>query len=144
VKTEHEYFASVPAERPDFRVVLAFAWGDDVDCDTDGDARHPASRDWTFLYAERRDGSCARFEIEMVQELPATMAVRSPSRALAASLVAFLAEETGGVVAKVLGGPFVPAESLKPDIGGFDFIGAVARAAASRYRRATIANPYPS
>ncbi len=144
MKTEHEYFASVPAGRPDFRVVLAFAWGDDVDCDTDGDARHPASRDWTLLYAERRGGSRERFEIELVQESPATMAVRSPSRALAASVAAFLAGETGGAVAKLLAGPFGPAELLKPDIGGFDFTGAIGRAAASRYRRATIANPYPS
>jgi hypothetical protein len=40
----------VAGPRPDFRLVLAFVWGD-AETDTEGNSRNAASREWTELWA---------------------------------------------------------------------------------------------
>jgi len=130
--------------RPDFRLVLAFLWGDAADCDTDGNARHPADREWTELYAQNRTRPGEVFDVVAANVDPVVLEVASPLEWLAAAVAYLLAETTAGSVASDPSGPFTPAASALPRATDFDVRAAWARYRDSPFRRSTADNPYPN
>ena len=122
--------------RPDFRLVLAFIWGDDVDTDTDGDSRPVDSREWTELYAQNRGCKDEVFDVLPASDEPLVLRVQSEHEWLAAAVAHLLAEVTGGGVSEQATGPFAPAESVLARIGAFDVPAAWERFRSSRYQSA--------
>ena len=84
VRVMFTIFIKPAGDRPDFRVVLAFLWGDDHNCDTDGDSDNPASREWTCLYASSRERPGEVVDIFPQQKQPLVLGVESPIESLAA------------------------------------------------------------
>ncbi len=136
-------FVRVNGPRPDFRLVLAFVWGD-ADTDTDGNSRNPASREWTELYAQNRGRPDEVFNVFPASADPLVLQVQSEKEWLAAVVVHLLAEATGGGVSESDCGPFEPAASVLPRVGGFDVPAAWERFRASPYQRTTLDDPYPN
>ena len=141
-----EYFVSEVGTRPDFRLVITVLFGPDVDAvDSDGDAHHPASREWTDLYCYSRVVKSRWSEIEPDSRDPLVLAIRSDSPDLAALAALFMSDETNGKVT-------LDRESSKP-VDRDTLIEACAtlepldRLEASKesvWRRATLDNPYPN
>ena len=69
-------FARVAGPRPDFRLVLAFLWGD-ADIDTDGNSHNPANREWTELYAQNRSRRGEMFNVSPASADPLVLQVES-------------------------------------------------------------------
>ena len=136
-------FVRVAGPRPDFRLVLAFVWGD-ADTDTDGDSRNPASREWTELYAQNRGRPDEVFNVFPASADPLVLQVQSEHEWLAAAVAHLLAEATEGGVSDSAGGPFEPAASVLLRAGGFDVPAAWERFRASPFQRATLGDPYPN
>jgi hypothetical protein len=130
--------------RPDFRLVLAFVWGDAADCDTEGNARHPADREWTELYAQNRSRSDEVFNVIEFGKDPLVLTVESPTEWLAAAVANLLAESSGGSVSNDPVGPFTPAKSALAYVGDFDVKGAWSRYQESPFQRSSADNPYPN
>lgn len=121
---------------PDFRLVLAFVWGDDVDTDTDGDSRPVDSREWTELYAQNRGRKDEVFNVLPENIEPLVLRVQSEHEWLAAAVAHLLAEFTGGGVSILPAGPFESAESVLARVGAFDVPAAWERFRNSRYQSA--------
>ena len=68
-----KYFIVTDKARPDFRLLVSFLWGDEHDVDTDGDAKHPASTDWTDLYCANRQNATETFEVTVIQSFQQTI-----------------------------------------------------------------------
>src|SRR5260370_22714974 len=90
-------YVQVAGPRPDFRLVLAFVWGD-ADCDTDGNSRPASSREWTELYAQNRGRPDEVFNVFPASVEPLVLQVQSEQGWLAAVVAHLLAETTGGGV----------------------------------------------
>lgn len=138
------FYVKPEGSRPDFRLVLAFVWGDDTRCDTDGNSHNPASRDWTELYAQNRARPTELFEVYPTSEEPLVMTVESEHEWLAAAVALLLTESTGGSVSTEFAGKFGASESLYPWLGGFDVPAAWDRFRASPFQRSTLEDPYPN
>jgi hypothetical protein len=130
--------------RPDFRLVLAFVWGDAADCDTDGNARHPSDREWTELYAQNRSRPGEVFDVIEAGKNPLVLAVESPIEWLAAAVAHLLAESSAGSVSNNPVGPFTPANSALAYVGDFDVKGAWSRYRVSPFQRSSADDPYPN
>jgi len=83
---------------PDYRLVHAFVWGEDANCDTDGKSHNPASREWTQLYAQNRALPAEVFEIRPYSTDTLVLEVASDSEWLAAAVAFLLAVTTGGTI----------------------------------------------
>ena len=136
-------FIKPAGDRPDFRVVLAFLWGDDHNCDTDGDSDNPASREWTCLYASSRERPGEVVDIFPQQKQPLVLGVESPIESLAAGAAYIFGAETNGTVSESPNGPYVTPSSLIPR-GNFDLESALDRVRKSPFRRSTLQKPYPN
>jgi hypothetical protein len=136
-------FVRVGGPRPDFRLVLAFVWGD-AETDTDGNSRNPASREWTELYAQNWGRRDEAFNVFPVSGDPLVLQVQSEREWLAAVVAHLLAEATGGGVSDQAAGPFHPPASVLSRAGGFDVAAAWERFRASPFHRATLDDPYPN
>lgn len=130
-------FVRVAGPRPDFRLVLAFVWGDEVDTDTDGDSRPVDSREWTELYAQNRGRRDEVFNVSPASDEPLVLQVRSKHEWLSAAVAHLLAETTGGGVSEQADGPFSSAGSLLGRAGAFDVTAAWERFRTSRYHNVT-------
>ncbi|SIN80187.1 hypothetical protein SAMN05444166_0945 [Singulisphaera sp. GP187] len=130
--------------RPDYRLVLAFVWGDDANCDTEGDSQHPADREWTELYAQKRSRPDEVFDVSPVGEHPLVLKVESSAEWLAAVVASMLAESSAGSVSDDPCGPFNAAKLLLDRMDGFDIGVAWARYWGSPFQKATADNPYPN
>ena len=130
--------------RPDYRLVLAFVWGDAADCDTDGNAQHPADRGWTELYAQNRSRPSEVFDVTTALEDPLTLEVESPAEWLAAAVAHLLAVASAGRVSADLNGPFGLASTIRPRVNDFDMDAAWSRYAGSPFQRSTAEYPYPN
>lgn len=137
------YFVRVAAQRPDFRLVLAFVWGD-INVDTDGNSDHPASREWTELYARNRDSPGEAFDISPIAADPLVLKVQSELDWLAVAVAYLLAMEADGKVSRSIDGPFEPAKTLQQRLYGFDLVASWKRFRDSPYHQATADNPYPN
>jgi hypothetical protein len=137
------FYVLAAGPRPDFRLVLAFAWGD-ADCDTDGNSHHPASREWTELYAQNRGRSDEVFNITPALAEPLVLQVESRHEWLAAAVAHLLASTTGGGISEQTAGPFGPPELVLPRVRGFDVAAAWKWFRASPFQRATLEDPYPN
>jgi len=137
------FFVRAPGSRPDYRLVLAFVWGD-ADCDTDGNSYNPASREWTALYARHRGRPLEAFDVNLSSTDPLVLEVESQHEWIAAAIAYLLAVSTTGGVSAAPSGPFGSAETLLPRISGFDVEDAWARYQSSRFQRATLDDPYPT
>lgn len=129
--------------RPDFRLVLAFVWGND-DCDTDGNSDNPASREWTELYAKNRIRPSELFDVVPTSVDPLVLEVESRQEWLAAAVAYLLAASAGGGVSESAAGPFEPGETLLSRVGELDVATAWERYWASPFQRATLDDPYPN
>jgi hypothetical protein len=138
------HYVQTAGLRPDYRLVLAFAWGDAADCDTDGNARHPADRGWTELYAQNRSRPSEVFDVTAACEDPLILEVESPVEWLAAAVAHLLAEATAGRVSTDPSGPFTLANTLRSRVDDFDVEAAWSRYKGSPFQRATAENPYPN
>jgi hypothetical protein len=134
----HTWFLEPCPVKPDFRLVITFLWHDLHNVDTDGDSYNAASRTWTELYVMNREDSREVVEVEARR-----VRVRSATPWLAAAVAFFLAEE-GGVAVSRDGSVWLDRGELRGEVGVFDLDAAIARAAASVWRRATLADPYPN
>src|SRR5690242_3299728 len=113
-------YVKAAGPRPDFRLVLAFVWGDEVDTDTDGDSRPVDSRDWTELYAQNRGRKDEVFNVSPASDEPLVLQVRSEYEWLASAVAHLLAKTTGGGVSDQAAGPFISADSVLARLGAFD------------------------
>jgi hypothetical protein len=130
--------------RPDFRLVLTFLWGDDRNCDTDGNSRNPASREWTELYCRNRENPAEVFDVSPVTKEPLVLEVESPHKWLAARVAYFLAVESAGFVADTPDGPYTAPEELISKVGDFDVAAAKGRVDQSVFQGSTLEDPYPN
>ncbi len=137
-------YVSAPAERPDFRLVIAFLWHDGQNVDTDGDSHNPASRNWTELYLCNRENSAEMVDISPAQQTPLILEVESELEVLAARTAYFLACQTRGQVFTALGESGQSPNCLLELMGEFQVEGAMRRVEKSPFTRATIKNPYPN
>lgn len=138
-----KYYVRSDGPRPDTRLLIAFLWGDEHDVDTDGDASNPASRTWTDFFCSDRKDPASRFEVELLPDGLGYLAVESETQVLAARVALFLSSEMNTVVVTDIGGESVADEALVDACGDFDIGVAMERAQNSRWRRATLENPYP-
>ncbi len=138
------FFVQPKTSRPDFRLVISFLWDDLHDVDTEGDSDNPASRSWTELYCLNRDLPEEAFDVKPVAGDPLTLSIQSEIPDLAARVAYFLASETGSMVASSISGPWYDPGWLGDKVGSFDLAKARERASRSRWRRSTLANPYPA
>ncbi len=136
-------FVRVNGPRPDFRLVLAFVWGD-IDTDTDGDSRNPASNDWTQLSAQSRVHQDEFFTIDPVSNDPLVLEVESNHEWLVRVVAYLLVETTRGEVSVQPMGPFEPVSSLLGKLEDFDLKAAWKRYDSSPFQRSTLDNPYPN
>src|SRR5690349_11696138 len=100
-----KFYVQTPGARPDFRLLLSFVWGE-ADCDTDGNSDHPASQDWTELYAQNRSRPDETFDINPVVDVPLVLEVESKHEWLAAAVAYLLAYTTEGAIADLPTGPY--------------------------------------
>jgi hypothetical protein len=115
-------------------LVIAFLWHDDQNVDTDGDCDHPASHDWTELYvANREQPTEPPISVGPHQKSPLVLVVESESEQMAARVAYFLAVSVGS-----------SPETFLPQVGNFDVVAALQRAADSPFSRATREHPYPN
>jgi len=141
----HTFYVTTPQERPDFRLVQAFLWGDERDVDSEGNAASPASRTWTELYLQLREPQGEGVDITEYRVRPLTLKVSSESKNIAARAAYLLAKHTQGQVSRTASGPYEQPEALLPDIGNdFDLQEAFARFRNSPFAKSTLENPYPN
>jgi hypothetical protein len=136
----HTWFLEPCPVKPDFRLVITFLWRDLHNVDTDGDSYNAASRTWTELYVMNREDSREVVEVDEVEAR--RVRVRSTTPWLAAAVAFFLAEE-GGVAVSRDGVAWLDRGELRGEVGVFDLDAAIARAATSVWRRATLADLDP-
>ena len=137
------FIESLP-ERPDFRLIAAFLFGEPFNIDSDGDSDSPASHCWTWLYLRNRQRAGEQVDIEVEGDAAARTRVQSGLSWLAAAAAFFLATEGATRVRSESGDDWVSPTLLEGFAGEFDLQAAVARARASIWRQATLANPYPN
>jgi hypothetical protein len=148
---------TAPGDRPDFRQVPAFLWGEGHNFDSMGDSKNPASRKWTWLYLCNREKPSEKLEIITEKTSPmiltsyadllSNLIMRSYSEdsTLAARTAFYLATFTGRQVALKPDDPFSSPDILLPHLGqDFDPSAALARAQASSFARSSKDTPYPN
>jgi hypothetical protein len=139
-----KFFVKPTSLRPDYRLVLTFLWGDDRDCNTDGNSRNPASRDWTELYCRNRRSPTEVFGVLPTSLQPLVLEVESSHEWLAARVAYFLAVEAGGFVADAPNGVYAVPDALSSKVGEFDLAAAKERVRRSVFQGATLEDPYPN
>ena len=139
-----EFFVRPTTLRPDCRLVITFLWGDLTNCETDGNACNPASRDWTELYCQNRERPEEVFDITPRQHEPLLLSVQSPLNWLAARAAYFLAEDSQGDVSEQPSGPYTGPDCLARHMGEFDLEAARERVRQRHFQGATLENPYPN
>lgn len=132
-----KFYVRAARPRPDFRLVLAFVWGDEVETDTDGDSRPVDSREWTELYAQNRHRRGDVFDVSPASDEPLVLEVRSEHEWLAAAVAHLLSKTTGGGVSAQTDGPFASPGSVLGRVGAFDIPAAWERFRTSRYHSAS-------
>jgi hypothetical protein len=144
LKDKFIFYVLAPEDRPDFRQVMAFLWGEDQDVDSDGDSYPVSSRTWTELTLITRDDREEKFDVDPCGTAPLVLRVESDSHTLAARVAYLLAHHTGGEVGQSPSGPFYESASLIAELGeDFDLDVALHRFHTTKYARSTLANPYP-
>lgn len=138
----HTWFTQPCAEKPDYRLVISFLWGDLHNVDTDGDSENPASRSWTWLHVQNREAPHEIVEIDEV-EGSRCIRIRSATSWLAAAVAFFLAKE-GRVTVSRDTHEWVDCDLLRSDAGDFDLEAGLVRANTSVWRQATQSDPYPN
>jgi hypothetical protein len=138
------WFVDPLPERPDFRLIISFLWGDFHDVDSDGDSSNPASRDWTWLSVRNRGQPAETVDIELVSTSTTCFKVEAGLSWLTAATAYFLAIESSGRVRAEQGTEWLERQTLTEHTANFDLDAAVARARHSIWRKATLANPYPN
>ncbi|RKH53464.1 hypothetical protein D7V93_26795 [Corallococcus llansteffanensis] len=138
------WFVKPLHERPDFRLVIAFLWGDLHNIDSDGDSDNPASRSWTWLYLRSRERAGERVDLDMEEGTEACMRIRSEEPWLAAAVACFLAMEGKAQVRRGDDTEWGDAPSRVDAVGAFDFHAAIERARVSVWRESTLEDPYPN
>jgi hypothetical protein len=144
-KSLYTIYVTTPGERPDFRLVQAFLWGDERNVDSEGNAASPASRTWTELTLQLRESPSEWVDIAEYKLHPLTLKVCSENRHIAARTAYLLAKHTGGKVSVTASGLYEQPEVLLSDMGiDFDLQGAFARFHNSPFFKSTLENPYPN
>ena len=138
------WFVKPLHERPDFRLIAAFLWGDGHHTDSDGDSDNPASRSWTWLYLRSRVRTGEQVDLELEQGTEACMRIRSEVPWLAAAVACFLATEAKTQVRRGDDTEWRDAPSCVHAVGAFDFQAGVERARVSVWRESTLDDPYPN
>jgi hypothetical protein len=138
------FFVKPTSLRPDYRLVLTFLWDDDRNCDTDGNSRNPASREWTELYCCNRENAAEVFDVSPLNQEPLVLEVESPYEWVAARVAYFLAVESAGLVADKPDGHYGGPDMLISKLGEFDIEAGKERVRQSVFRGATLEDPYPN
>ncbi|RKG70902.1 hypothetical protein D7V88_39510 [Corallococcus terminator] len=143
-RPECTWFVKPLHERPDFRLIAAFLWGDLHNIDSDGDSHNPASRSWTWLYLSSRERAGQRVDLGMEEGAEACMRIRSEVPWLAAAVAYFLAMEGTSQVRRGDDTAWDDASSCVKGAGPFDLGAAMERARVSVWRESTLEDPYPN
>jgi hypothetical protein len=122
-----EYCVKVAGPRRAYGDYISFLWGDNWDCDTDGDAKSTTDHYWTELTIINRSNVSERVDVDPSATDPLTLTVRSEFSYLAARLAYALAVTTGGTLSASPDGPAIPAEALISQMGDFDVAVALKR-----------------
>lgn len=140
-----DFYLESVGERPDFRLVLCFLWGDKHDADTDGNAKGPTCRRWTELWCRERVAPEDEFEVEPVSLEPLVLRVTATRPEISARVAFFLARETGCASVHIgsLNEPVLQASDFPGLVGEFSLDAALSRVQKSPFRRATPQSPYP-
>ena len=139
----HTIQVIINSDRPDFRTVWIFLWGENHDIDSDGDSSNPASRTWTQLYMKSREEENELFEIYPIEENPLIFEVASENIYLANRVAYFLCRETKG---KLIDGHMNEnnCNILENELGDFNLAIALKRADECIWRKSSLENPYPN
>lgn len=122
------FYVTAPGPRPVFGLAIAFLWHKGQNVDTDGDADHPLSREWTDLYIKNREQPDEPpVDVSPHQGSPLILIIESRSAPLAARLAYFLAVSVGGEVSRSPEGGFAAPDTLLPELGDFDVESAMRR-----------------
>jgi hypothetical protein len=139
------YYVKIEGNRPDFRMLAAFLWGDFHNINSDGNANNPASREWTELTLQNRESPFERVDINPIKTDPLVLKVKSNRRDIAARTAYILAKETNGMVADELESEYKHYRFLISETGDdFNLQDALSRFENSIFAKTTLENPYPS
>ena len=139
---EYCYRVRVNRDRPDFRTVIAFLYGDFHEVDTEGNSSNPASREWTALYIKDRKSDDPSVDIGAVSTDPLLLEVSSKDEMMALRVAMFLYDRCGTAVFSVE--KEVDIEKAWAAIDSdWNLKAAMARAKHSIWNRSTLDNPYP-
>jgi hypothetical protein len=138
-------FLKVNSDRPDFRIIKVFIWGEKHNTDSDGDSYNPASRTWTQLYIGSREVKGQSIDICPLTSDPLIMKIQSPDKELAKQVTLFLSEETNGeIFADEALRTRLTNDEIKRNINVKDYNQRKLRTKNSIWRQSTLDNPYPN
>ena len=145
IKDNEILYLKVKGDRPDFRIIRVFIWGEHHNTDSDGDSYNPASRTWTELYIASREVRNEYVDIYPVTLEPLVLEIQSPDIELTKQVTLFLAEETNSDIFRdetllIL----LTQEELRSSISFNDFDIRSKRTKDSIWRQSTLENPYPN
>ena len=145
---------TAPGDRPDYRQVPVYLWGEGHAFDCSSNSYHPAKQEWSWFCLSNREKPSERLEILTEATSPmiltrnvvvvshVIMQVQSQNLPLAARAAFYLATYSGGEVALKLEDPFSPPDILLPHLGpDFNPTAALTRAQASPFTRSFLGNP---
>jgi len=138
-------FLKVNSDRPDFRVIGDFIWGEHHSIDSDGDSYNPATRKWTELYIGSREIENEYIEIIPLTTEPLILQIQSPNPETAIQVTLFLSEETKGIIFmdEELA-TSMPFDDLAQRTDFTKYQLRRERANSSIWRQSTLDNPYPN
>jgi hypothetical protein len=145
IKDKEILYLRVKGNRPDFRIVKTFIWGELHKTDSDGDSNNPASRTWTELYIASREVKNEYVDIYPVTTEPLVLKIQSPDIELTKQVTLFLAEETAGdIFADETLSILLTKVELMPSIDFNEYRIRKERTKDSVWRQSTLENPYPN
>ena len=135
----------VNSDRPDFRVIKVFIWGEEHNTDSEGDSYNPASRTWTELYIGSREVKDQLIDIYPLTTDPLIMKIQSPDKELAKQVTLFISEETDGeIFADESLLTRLTNDEVKRNLNVEDYNQKKLRTKDSIWRQSTLDNPYPN
>ncbi|HNF48086.1 MAG TPA: hypothetical protein PLF48_01810 [Chitinophagales bacterium] len=120
MKENYKIKVKVNSEKPDFRVLAAYFFGDDFhDYDSEGNSNPLTSKNWTYLYMCSRQNKELCFEILDINDNPLIFEVSSENIETVNIIAYFLARETNGEIVDE-DNNIIPNENLVKKMGNFN------------------------
>ena len=66
----YEFWIKDSGPRSPYQRYVSYLWGEDSDCDTDGNSSSPSDREWTELTIINRKNNTGRVDVDSEQNSP--------------------------------------------------------------------------